>query len=53
MARVYLERNGQDAFGIEQGCLLRLAYAALDLDTATEAMKRFVAGLRATCGNVK
>ena len=37
------------AFGIEQGCFVRLAYGALDRRTAAEAIGRFVRGLRAIC----
>lgn len=40
-----------NAFGLEKSCFVRLAYAALDRDTAAEAMKRFAAGARAICGN--
>ncbi|NEN99891.1 MAG: pyridoxal phosphate-dependent aminotransferase [Moorea sp. SIO3I7] len=33
------------AFGIEDGCYLRLAYGALQKETAAEGIERFVAGL--------
>ena len=35
------------AFGVEEGCSLRLSYAAVDRDTMAEGAKRLVAGLRA------
>ena len=35
------------AFGLEQGCYLRIAYGALDESTAAEGMGRLVAGLKA------
>ena len=34
------------AFGMEQGCLLRVAYGALDAGTAAEGVGRLVRGLR-------
>jgi aspartate/methionine/tyrosine aminotransferase len=34
-------------FGIEEGCYLRLAFAALDRATVAEGMGRFVTGLKA------
>ncbi len=37
------------AFGIEQGCYLRVAYAALETQTVREGCDRLVAGLRAIC----
>jgi aspartate/methionine/tyrosine aminotransferase len=42
-----------NAFGIETGCLLRLAYGALDQQTAVEAMGRFVRGIKQICGRNK
>lgn len=36
-----------NAFGLEHGCDLRVAYGALSSATATEAIGRFVAGVRA------
>lgn len=36
-------------FGLEKGCFLRLGYGALDRDTATEAMRRFVSGIKEIC----
>ncbi len=36
-----------DAFGLEGGCSLRLAYGALRPETAVEGVGRFVAGVRA------
>ncbi|MDO8542939.1 MAG: pyridoxal phosphate-dependent aminotransferase [Opitutaceae bacterium] len=39
-----------NAFGLERGCHLRVAYGALQRDTAREGMGRLVTGLRAlTC----
>ena len=35
------------AFGLEQGCYLRIAYGALDEETATEGLNRLLAGLSA------
>jgi aspartate/methionine/tyrosine aminotransferase len=35
------------AFGLEEGCYLRVAYGALDETTAAEGVRRLVAGLRA------
>lgn len=35
------------AFGLEHGCYLRIAYAALDLPTAAEGIRRLIAGLSA------
>jgi len=35
------------AFGLEEGCHLRIAYGALDESTAAEGMRRLVEGLRA------
>ena len=35
------------AFGLHQGCSIRIAYGALHRDTATAGMERLVAGLRA------
>jgi aspartate/methionine/tyrosine aminotransferase len=37
------------AFGMEQGCYLRVAYAALETQTVREGCDRLVAGLRAIC----
>jgi aspartate/methionine/tyrosine aminotransferase len=39
-----------DAFGLEGGCSLRLAYGALQPATAAEGVGRFVAGVRALRG---
>ncbi|WP_442754194.1 pyridoxal phosphate-dependent aminotransferase [Methylocystis sp. JAN1] len=39
-----------DAFGLEGGCSLRLAYGALQPATAVEGVGRFVAGVRALRG---
>ena len=36
-----------DAFGLMEGCALRVAYGALDATTATEGVGRLVAGVRA------
>lgn len=36
-----------DAFGLKQGCALRVAYGALDSTTAAEGVGRLVAGVRA------
>ncbi len=36
-----------DTFGMEKGCYLRIAYGALQPETAQTAMSRFVSGLRA------
>ncbi len=33
------------AFGITEGCFLRIAFAALDKDTATQGIDRLVNGL--------
>ena len=38
-----------DTFGLEKGCFLRLGYGALDCETAREAMRRFVSGLKEIC----
>jgi aspartate/methionine/tyrosine aminotransferase len=38
------------AFGVEDRCTLRLAYGALEKETATEGIGRFVRGLRAVVG---
>jgi aspartate/methionine/tyrosine aminotransferase len=35
------------AFGLEQGCHLRLSYGALNPETAAEGIERLVRGLRA------
>jgi aspartate/methionine/tyrosine aminotransferase len=37
------------AFGFQQGCFVRLAYGALDRQTATEAVGRFLNGLKTIC----
>jgi len=37
------------AFGLDEGCFLRLAYGALDSQTIDEAMQRFCKGVRAIC----
>jgi len=39
-----------NAFGMESGCYLRVAYGALKKDTAAEAVGRLVRGLRAIVG---
>lgn len=39
-----------DAFGLTQGCHLRVAYGALQPATATEGVGRLVAGVRALAG---
>jgi len=39
-----------DAFGLESGCRLRLAYGALEPATAIEGVGRFVSGVRALRG---
>jgi aspartate/methionine/tyrosine aminotransferase len=36
-----------DAFGLREGCYLRVAYGALQPETATEAINRLVGGIRA------
>jgi aspartate/methionine/tyrosine aminotransferase len=38
-----------NAFGLESGCFVRLAYGALDRATAVEAAGRFVRGIQAIC----
>ena len=38
------------AFGMDQGCYLRVAYGALDADTTAEGMGRFVRGLTSIVG---
>jgi aspartate/methionine/tyrosine aminotransferase len=38
------------AFGLEEGCYLRVAYGALQPDTAREGMGRLVSGLKAILG---
>jgi aspartate/methionine/tyrosine aminotransferase len=38
-----------DAFGLEGGCSLRVAYGALQPATAAEGIGRLVAGVRALC----
>jgi aspartate/methionine/tyrosine aminotransferase len=38
------------AFGVERGCNLRLAYGALQLDTARDAMRRFIRGAKLILG---
>ena len=38
-----------DAFGLAQGCALRIAYGALAPETAAEGVGRLVAGVRAIC----
>ena len=38
-----------NAFGLEDGCLVRLAYGALDGQTIDEAMRRFCKGVQAIC----
>jgi aspartate/methionine/tyrosine aminotransferase len=39
------------AFGLEGGCTLRVAYAALKKETAVAGIRRLVTGLRAIVGN--
>jgi aspartate/methionine/tyrosine aminotransferase len=39
-----------NAFGFANECLVRLAYGALDAQTAAEAMGRFIRGIKAICG---
>lgn len=39
-----------NAFGMESGCYLRVAYGALRKETAAEAVGRLVRGLRAIVG---
>ena len=39
-----------DAFGVEEGCTVRLAYGSLEKETAKEGIGRFVRGLRAVLG---
>jgi aspartate/methionine/tyrosine aminotransferase len=39
-----------DAFGMEMGCFLRLAYGALEKETVAEGMGRFVRGIRTILG---
>ena len=34
------------AFGLEEGCYLRIAYGALDKNTAAEGLRRLVGGLK-------
>ena len=38
-------------FGMEDGCYLRVAYGALQQETAAEGIGRLVRGLRAILGN--
>ena len=38
-------------FGIEDGCYLRVAYGALEKDTAAEGIERLTRGLRAILGS--
>lgn len=38
-----------NAFGLEDGCFVRLAYGALDGQTIDEAMRRFCKGMQAIC----
>lgn len=38
------------AFGLEQGCYLRVSYGALQPESAPEAMRRLTSGLRALVG---
>lgn len=38
------------AFGLEQGCHLRISYGALESDTMDEALRRLTQGLRALVG---
>ena len=38
------------AFGVEDGCTLRVSYGALERATAAEGIGRFVRGVRALCG---
>lgn len=39
------------AFGLHDGCYLRVSYGMLDETRATEAIQRLVAGIKALCGN--
>ena len=39
-----------NAFGLEDGCHLRVAYAALQRDTAAEGIGRLVGGLKKILG---
>ncbi len=39
-----------DAFGMEKGCYLRLAYGALEKETVAEGMGRFVRGIKTILG---
>ncbi|HEY0456804.1 MAG TPA: pyridoxal phosphate-dependent aminotransferase [Verrucomicrobiae bacterium] len=39
-----------NAFGIHKGCTLRIAYGALQAETAAEAMRRLVSGLKEIVG---
>jgi aspartate/methionine/tyrosine aminotransferase len=36
-----------NAFGLDRGCHLRVAYGALQMDTATEGIRRLVRGVQA------
>ena len=38
------------AFGMTDGCYLRVAYGALQKETVAEGIGRLVLGLRAICG---
>lgn len=38
------------AFGLDEGCYLRVAYGALEPETAAEGTRRLVSGLRAITG---
>jgi aspartate/methionine/tyrosine aminotransferase len=38
------------AFGMQQGCYLRISFGMLTLEQADEAIQRLVTGLRALCG---
>jgi aspartate/methionine/tyrosine aminotransferase len=42
-----------NAFGLEHGCHLRVAYGALEHETAAESLGRFVRGLREIAGTRK
>lgn len=39
-----------EAFGMQVGCFLRVAYGAPDAETVREGIRRLVAGIRAICG---
>ncbi len=39
-----------EAFGMQQGCYLRVAYGAPDPDSVREGIRRLASGIRAICG---